>query len=209
MRIQPFNELLQRAKANEPLAVDQLLARLTPRLKQFALTHAGFGCAAESVSDLVQEVAVRIWKKLDQFAGSEDDLVSEAMFHQWVEQIVRNLARDMRRDRNTQRRSPPNAILPLNMPSPQDASGSELALEPAADQESPSSLVRTDEQARLIQKALQSLSDDTVKQILELRFVQGLSLRQISDRLGIGYDKVRDQYNRSLRYLESKLDELK
>lgn len=209
MQMEGFNQLLQRAKAKDPVAMEQLLAGLSPRLKHLALTQPGFNCPAESVSDLVQEVALRIWQKLDQFQGNEDDVQCEAMFYQWVDQIVKHMARDMRRDRSAQRRAPPKPILPLETTTSGGASGFESPGVPAANQESPSSIVRVGERERLIRAALESLTDETAKKILQLRFVDGLSLRQISDQLGISYDKVREQFNRSLRYLESKLEGLK
>jgi RNA polymerase sigma factor (sigma-70 family) len=69
--------------------------------------------------------------------------------------------------------------------------------------------LRTDEQARLVQAALERLADDTDRAILRLRFFDGLSLRQIAERLALSYDKVREHYQSGLGQLERELGRLR
>jgi RNA polymerase sigma factor (sigma-70 family) len=208
MRNVGFNDQLRRVKERDPKATQELLAAIGPRLRQLALTYGGMNCAAESVSDLVQEVTVRIWQKLDQFQGTADDAQCEAMFYQWMDQVVRRLALDMQRERGAQRRTPAEGILRLG---PKGSSAGDVpnaGIDPPDRQRSPSSLVQANERDRVIRAALESLTDETARRILSLRFIDGLSLRQISEQLGLSYDKVRELYNRSLRQLETKLEGL-
>ena len=207
METDGFNELLQRARLRDPAALDRLLAAISPRLKQLALSQDGFNCAAESVSDLVQEVAVRIWQKLNQFQGSEHDADSYAMFLQWADQVVRHLASDMRRDRNTLRRSPLKGFVSLEATTSEDERI--RPLEPAGQEPSPSWAVQATERELAVKQALEKLIDETSRKIVCLRFFDGLSLRQISEQLDLSYDKVRELYNASLRILEQKLDEFR
>jgi RNA polymerase sigma factor (sigma-70 family) len=204
MRIDGFNELLQQARRGEPPAIDRMFVSISHRLKHLVLSQNGFNCAAESVSDLIQEVAVRIWQKLDQFQGAENDAQSYAMFLQWVDQVGRRMASDMRRKRKAQRRRPANGIVPLEL----SGSGNEniRSLEPASGQQSPSWAVRASEREQAVKLALDSLRDETARRIVCMRFFDGLSLRQISEQLGLSYDKVRERYNSSLRTLEQALD---
>ena len=43
------------------------------------------------------------------------------------------------------------------------------------------------------------------REIVRLCFFDGLSLRQIAERLQLSYDKVRQRYHRSLKVLEREL----
>jgi RNA polymerase sigma-70 factor, ECF subfamily len=201
-------DLLRRAQAGDREALDRLLAALRPRLEHLARGYVEPGGVRESAADLVQEAALRIWQKLDQFRGTEDPEQTAAMFHEWVSQLVRHLARDRQRDRHAQRRQPPQPLVRLDAAAP-DGSGAEQGRrEPAASGPTPSANVRADEQARLLQAALARIPETADREILRLCFFEGLSLRQIAERLQVSYDKIRQSYHRGLRFLERELEGL-
>lgn len=53
--------------------------------------------------------------------------------------------------------------------------------------------------------ALERMPSVTDRAILLLRIFVGLSLRQISGRLKISYEKVRERYQQGLRHMERQL----
>lgn len=109
------------------------------------------------------------------------------------------------RDRKAQRRRPPQKIVRLQQ-APTGASTSQgSAIDPADSELSPSQNVQADEQARRVRDRLARLPDPTDREIVRLRFFEGLSLRQIADRLQLSYDQVRDRYQHSMRRLERDL----
>ena len=99
MALNRFNEVVRRAQAGESEAQEELLQVLRPCLEQLARGLAASPRASRSSSDLVQESLLRVWQRLDQFAGNEDDEQSWAMFCAWVGQIVRRLNLNEQRDR--------------------------------------------------------------------------------------------------------------
>jgi RNA polymerase sigma factor (sigma-70 family) len=201
-------DLLRRAQAGEREALDRLLVALRPRLEHLARGCVEPSGAGESTADLVQEAALRIWQKLDQFRGVDDAEQTVAVFHEWVGQLVRHLALDRQRDRHAQRRQPPQPLVRLDAPVP-DGSGTEHGRrEAAASGPTPSANVRADEEALLLQAALNRIPDPADRETLRLCFFEGLSLRQIAERLQVSYDKVRQSCHRGLRFLEQELEGL-
>ena len=70
---------------------------------------------------------------------------------------------------------------------------------------SPSVAVNTSDEARLVHEAMLELPDEVDRSIIELRFFEGLSLREISDRLKLSYDRTRQRYHASMEVLERRL----
>jgi len=197
--IQPhlLDDFLKRARGGDRQAVDQLLAVLRPHLEQLARRYADPDCPGESTADLVQEAALRVWQKLDQFRGGDDAEQTTAMFQEWVKQLVAHLGLDRQRAHQAQRRGPSQPVLRL------EASGG--AIDPAASGPTPSANAGLEEQAERIRAALEALPEATDREIVRLCFFDGLSLRQIAERLALSYDKVRERYHRSLKVLEREL----
>ena len=196
---------LRLAQNGDRLALERLLAALRPRLEQLARGYPEPGGSRESTADLAQEGAVRIWQKLDQFQGGEDDAQTLAMFHDWVARIVRHLAVDGQRERHAQRREPPGGLRHLPTAEAGESSSGGGGIDPAASGPTPSANLQADEQARLIRAALERIPDATDREMVRLCFFEGLSLRQIAERLNLTYDKVRERYHHSLRLLEREL----
>jgi len=201
-------DLLRRAQGGDREALDRLLVALRPRLEHLARGYVKPSGAGESTADLVQEAALRIWQKLDQFRGVEDAEQTAAMFYEWVSQLVRHLALDRQRDRHAQRRRPPQPLVRLDADAPDGSGAEQDRREPAASGPTPSANVRADEEVTLLQAALTRIPETADREILRLCFFEGLSLRQIADRLQVSYDKIRQSYHRGLRFLERELEGL-
>ncbi|MBS2011691.1 MAG: sigma-70 family RNA polymerase sigma factor [Deltaproteobacteria bacterium] len=81
--------LVARAKAGEPQAFDALVRRYRKRIFAFALHLTGSESEAD---DIVQDVFLRAYRKLDQFEGRSE-------FFTWVYRLTLNRALDARRAR--------------------------------------------------------------------------------------------------------------
>jgi RNA polymerase sigma factor (sigma-70 family) len=199
-----LHDFLKRAQGGDRQAMDQLLAVLRPHLEQLARRHADPDCVSESTADLVQEAALRIWLKLEQFRGGEDPEQTTAMFLDWVKQLVGHLGLDRQRAHHAQRREPSQRLLRLDAGQGSEAS-STGGIDPAAGGPTPSANAGLEEQAQRIRAALEKLPQATDREIMQLCFFEGLSLRQIAERLQLSYDKVRERYHCSLKALQREL----
>jgi RNA polymerase sigma-70 factor, ECF subfamily len=202
-----FQEIVREAQRGSREAMDRLLAILKPQLEELSRGYADPARAAESTQDLVQEAWLRAWQKMEQFQGGKDDAETMAMFRGWIGQIVHRLGLNAVRDRQVQRRSPQaGVVLPLRDGGPGSSDGG-WRREPAADGPTPSGAFQIDEEARLVQSALEKIPDSLDRDILRLRFFEGVSLRQIAERLGLRYLIVRERYQVSLRVMERELED--
>lgn len=204
-----FGELLRQAQGGDPQAVERLLMTVHPHLEALARHFADPTCAEESTSDLAQKASVRIWQKLQQFRGSGEDSETLARFQAWLRKVVRRLALNDRRRRNGKRRRPDQPVASLEATVPGESASRKAAAEPPATVPSPSANVRAAEHAQLVLKALAGLSDEKDREIVQLRFFEGLSLRDISERLGLSYDRVRERYRLSKQRLGRALEGLR
>ncbi len=64
------------------------------------------------------------------------------------------------------------------------------------------------ERARLVQQALERLTDPPDQAIIRLPFVEGLSLRQVAHRLDCNHETVRQRYHAVLEQLQNELQGL-
>jgi RNA polymerase sigma factor (sigma-70 family) len=200
-----FLELLADARAGDPQATEKLLAWIRPWLERLAREYADPHRPDGSVSDLVQEAWLRAWQKLDQFHGSDDEAQATALFRAWLARIVSRLAANAARDRQAKQRKPPGPLLRLNGPT----SDSTASPEPPASGPTPSAHAQADEQARRVHEALARLADPLDRAIVRLRFFEGVSLRQIGERLGCNHETVRQRYHTLLGRLQQDLGGLR
>ena len=82
------------------------------------------------------------------------------------------------------------------------------AIDPTAPEPTPSANVRADEQSRLVLEALNKLPDPINREIIRLRFFEGLSLRQIAAQLDLTYDVVRERFKTTKKRLQRELEGL-
>jgi RNA polymerase sigma factor (sigma-70 family) len=204
-----FRDMLRQAQAGDRQARERLLAVVLPYVARVVRAPTRAARAGESVSDRVQNVCQRVLEKLDQFRGDEegkDDEETLALFLGWVRRIAHNVGANAERDRDGPKS--PHHKVPLPTPESDDSSSQAGAPEPAAHEPTPSSNVRGDERSRLVLQALHKLPDPTNREIVRLRFFEGLSLRQIAGQLGLTYDVVRERYRVSMRRLQRELEGL-
>jgi RNA polymerase sigma factor (sigma-70 family) len=206
MQTNGFHKLVGRAQAGDPQALEELLVVVRPWLEQSARRYADPHRESASTSDLAQEAWLRAWQKLSQFQGADTDDETAARFRAWVNRMVERLGKNAVRHRTAQHRKPPGKLQRLDAPPP-DTQDSGAKLDPATRQPTPSALVVADEQARRVRAALAKIADEADREILQLRFFDGLSLRQIAERMQWNHEKVRLRYHAALRLLEREIGE--
>ena len=121
--------------------------------------------------------------------------------------VNRYLKANMVRHEKAAKRIPRGRLFPVEKPKPGESSGQAGGTAPVARDPRPSANLRTEEQERLVQEALSRFPNPQVRSIVELRFFQDLSLREIAHRLQLTYEQVRDRYQQGMRWLKRELGE--
>ena len=206
--IEGFHALVRQAQAGDRQAMDRVLSLLQPYIHKLARPYADPTRRVGSTADLLQESCLRAWQKLEGFQGGENDEETFAMFQSWIGQIVRRLGINAERDRKRLRRSPgpDKKLIPLGAPMPGQSTSDGGVVDPLARELTPSAYARCDERAEKIHAVLDALDDEVGAEVVRLRFFEGFSLQEISVRLDMTYDRVRDRYRSAMRKLEKHLD---
>jgi RNA polymerase sigma factor (sigma-70 family) len=213
MEREGFDSLIRSAQAGDQEALKKLLVAARPYLAKVATGYADPSRASESVSDLIQEAELRAWQRLHQFQGGSADEETHAKFRTWLVQIVRRIVFDRWRAMNTQRRKAPDVQMqsidgPRGSPSV-DSSAGASSRGPSAPGPSPSAELRETERSALVRQALARVEDPEDREIIRLYFFEQMSLPDIARRLGHTYDRVRGQYRRGVRQLQTYLQALR
>ena len=208
-----FHELVVRAQQGDSASIEALLEAIRPWLLQVSHGFADPERPDESTADLAQAAWIRAWQSLEQFQGptgrDTDDAQTSAMFRAWVLQIVRRLGMNAIRDRRAKHRRPPGRLRRLDSVPSDGSTATWSHAVPQAAGPSPSDCAAADEQVARVRAALDRLPDDEERQIVRLRFLEGLSLREIAARLGRNHEYVRQRFHAALRILERELEDLR
>jgi RNA polymerase sigma factor (sigma-70 family) len=206
MQVNGFRDLVRKAQAGDPAALDELFRGVVPFVERVVAGPAHPVRPGESVSDRRQDVCRRVFEKLAQFRGAAeapDDEQAWALFRVWVRRVAHGVILNAQRDSGR----PPT--VPLRTDGAGESTNHGAAPDPAAPDGTPSSNLRGEERARLVLEALDHLPDLQDREIVRLRFFEGLSLRQVAGRLQLSYDKVRERFRFSVRRLQQYLEELR
>lgn len=173
-------ELIETCLAGDEAARGRLYAR-----------HAGFvmayllrsGFARAEAEDVLQETFLRVFRSLDTFDESR------GAFHSWLGAVARNAARrQWGRRRETDRFDP------------------ELAEEALAAREEADSLPAAREEADAVRTCVSGLPEEH-RRIVELRYVDGLTLRAVAEAAGMPEATVRLRLREAHGLLEQGLKE--
>lgn len=194
----PIGETIRQAQNGHETAIEQLIARFGFIIEKECEKFGHRDHPEWTHSDSQQEALIHVLTHIDQFR-STDASNPGAAFEQWVRMTTRNFLRNLERDRKAKKRHPETGINSYD----DDAAQSD-GLRVAS--KTPSSIFARDEESIRIRAALDRLPQDH-QEVLRLRVIEGLSLKQISSQLSLTYDQVRYKYNQSLSQIQGFLDE--
>ena len=164
--------LLERCREGDALAWEALVRRYQGRVYSVAFQYLH---NREEATDLAQEVFVKVYRKLDGFAGGDG-------FLPWLLRLTRNAAID--RLRRIKAR-PPAEDLPV-----------EEAYELASPGDDPETASARVERARLVHRALAGM-DSGSREIILLKEIQGLEINEIAAMLGAPVGTVKSRSHRA------------
>jgi RNA polymerase sigma-70 factor, ECF subfamily len=177
------SELVRAAQAGDTASFGALIERHLGMVYAIALARLR---DAESADDLAQEVFLRAQLHLSSL-GSND------RFAAWVSRIARNLAIDwLRRGQRASR------LLPMV------SLGEDLDRVPDTEQRGAREAMESKEEAHALREAIFDLPE-AEREVVLLHFSEGLSQREIAERLGLSQPTVSRQIQRALDALRGAL----
>jgi RNA polymerase sigma-70 factor (ECF subfamily) len=160
--------LAAKVAAGDQAAFDAFFKEYFPRLFRFTLTRVNNN--EELAEEIVQRTMCIVVRKMGSFRG-------EALLFTWLCQICRNETNAVFRQRKIEMRED----VPI-----EDHPGVQAALESvAADDGRPESAMRRDEIANFVRVTLEHLPSKYAR-ALELKYVQGYSVKEIAAALNVG-----------------------
>jgi RNA polymerase sigma-70 factor (ECF subfamily) len=163
-------ELVRAMLAGEESAFNAFFADFFPRVYRFVLPRVGGD--ADAAKDVVQATLVKAIRNLSQFRG-------EAALFSWVCQIGRHQVADHLRAQHRYAKR----VVPID-DSPDILAALESIAAPASDE--PATRYSNEETRRLVQVVLDRLPE-RYGDVLEWKYVEGLSVEEIGQLLGVGH----------------------
>jgi len=180
MDLNEDDRLVRRMLAGEQRAFDEFFNGYFDRLFRFALVRLNNDSAA--AEDAVQQTLCRAVEKLHHFRG-------EAALFTWLCQICRNMIADTFRSKDR----PRGTQVPFEESDEIRAALESIAAIPAHD---PQHLMMNEQLRRLVQVVLDYLPK-RYGDVLEWKYMEGLSVREIAVRLGIAPKAAESVLNRA------------
>ncbi|MYN03171.1 RNA polymerase sigma factor RpoE [Pseudoduganella sp. DS3] len=180
MKVDPDRELVERARAGERTAFDQLVERYQRRLLRLVLRLLRDPAEAE---DVVQETFLKAYRALPRFRG-------DAAFYTWLYRIAVNGARNaiLRR----RQRSGPQPIVASQAPAPPPEIGT------------PESMLLSKQVMQAIDAALEALPME-LRTAIVLREIEGLSYEEIAQIMECPLGTVRSRIFRAREAIARRL----
>ncbi|HUU96119.1 MAG TPA: RNA polymerase sigma factor [Phycisphaerae bacterium] len=189
------------ARGGDSLALAKLLASYHPRLRAQAEALMDPAVRARlGPDDILQEVYLRVFRHIDRF---EDR--GPRSFLNWVYTILEHTLVDARRGAHRQIRDVDREAAAAAEAG--DSSYCGLLDRVYANSDTPSRLLRRQEAVGALLASLSNLSD-SYRHVVQLRFLEGLSVGEVAARLGISKAAVVTRTKRALTALRGRMDEL-
>jgi len=168
--------ILERCRLGDDLAWEALVRRYQSRVHAVAL-H----CMRDATEarDMAQEVFIRVYQRMATLQGHET-------FLPWLLRVARNVCIDQLRRRKVR---PPAVDVSVE-------DGPEL-VDPAAD---PHQQWAAEDRKRLVHRALEKMNDQE-REILLLKEIQGLDLKEVAEMLDIPLGTVKSRSHRARIHL--------
>jgi len=185
-------EIVRRAQAGDPQAVDQLIRRY--QRKVYAIAYQICGLDAEEARDSAQEALLQVFRHLDRFEG-------RSRFSTWVHRVAVNTCLDAKRRRRRwlrmilPRRAETEAGEPEegieNIPAPEDGND-------------PVATVSESELKRDLTAALERLSEHQ-RTVFQLKVFQDMSIPEIAEITGMAEGTVKSHLFRATHSVREQL----
>jgi RNA polymerase sigma-70 factor, ECF subfamily len=187
-------ELVQRARDNDPAAVDQLIRRY--QKKVYSIAYQMSGSDPEDARDSAQEALIQVFRNLSRFEG-------RSRFSTWLYRVVVNTCLDARRRRRrwlnmvfTRRSGKQDAAddadsILDNLPAPEDG-------------KDPVSNVSGEELKRDVTDALRRLSEKQ-RTVFQLKVFQEMSIPEIAAATGMAEGTVKSHLFRATQSVRDQL----
>jgi RNA polymerase sigma-70 factor, ECF subfamily len=195
------DQLLRLVSKGDAPARDRLLNRHRARLRQMIAFRLDQRLAARvDPSDVVQEALVEADRRLNAYARTQP-----LPFYPWLRQLALDRVTDLhRRHIRSQKRSVLNEA--IRLPALPDDSAEHLARQLAGQGSSPSARLERHEVQERMRSALERLNERD-REVLLLRHMEQLSVRDIAAILGISEGAVKVRHVRALERLRQTLDD--
>lgn len=183
--------MIRRARGGDRAALGDLFARYANYLTLLARVQIGRRLQRKlDPDDAVQETFLKAHRHFTGFRGT-----TEAEFTAWLRRILANvLSNAVQHYLGTQARDP---RLERDIAADMDRSSVEWAGQLAGSGTSPSEAACRRERAVLIADTLASLPDD-YREVVLLRFAEGLPFAQVAERMGRSVDSVEKLWARGI-----------
>ena len=185
------DELVRRARENDPGAVDQLIRRY--QKKVYSIAYQMSGADPEDARDCAQEALIQVFRNLARFEG-------RSRFSTWLYRVVVNTCLDARRrrrrwlqmifTRRSDQRDDADAALD-NLAAPEDAT------DPVAN-------VSGEELKRDVTDAMRRLSDKQ-RTVFQLKVFQEMSIPEIAIATGMAEGTVKSHLFRATQSVRDQL----
>jgi len=173
-------KLIQQAQRGDLDAFGQLYHRYLPLVHR----RVRYIVPEQDVDDVTQEVFIAVLHSLPGFRG-------EARFSTWLRTLTNRKVADFYRHQG--RKS-----VPPTVPMPEGTSG--ILREPSV------SYADRNEERLMLRRALQSLSE-AYREVLLLRFAEGLQFQEIADLQGLSLEATKSLFRRAVSSLREKMTE--
>lgn len=149
-------------------------------------------------SDLIQQTMMKAWQKRGQFRGQ-----TAAEYRAWLRRILANEVYDRARQNGL---VGDDAAHKVSLEQALEESGHRLDEILALDSEGPPAKVIERERLGRLEEALEKLPE-TQRRVVELHKIQGFSIAETAERLGVSKPSVAGLYARALKALRKLLED--
>jgi RNA polymerase sigma-70 factor (ECF subfamily) len=187
-------ELVERARHDDPLAIDQLLRRYQRKVYGIAYQLCGFD--RDEAEDSAQEALLQIFRNIKRFEG-------RSRFSTWLHRVAVNSCLDTRR----RRRRLTQIIFPWRAERPEDPD-SRTALERLPDPQEGGDALSQVGGRQLRRDLLQVLKSLSEKQrtVFELKVLQEMSIAEIAEVTGMAEGTVKTHLFRATQAVRARLN---
>ncbi len=194
------NEILALAKQGDESAKGELLNRFRPYLNVIAQRHLDERLQSRlDYADVVQITFLEAARDFDSFRG---DTVESLLA--WLRNILRNNVHTAHQQHLTAQKRSARKEVTLRVSS--ESGGSSLGMQDILPSESssPSQRMMRDEASVVLASCLEQIPE-TQREAIRMRYLEGMSLKEISDRTGKSEMAVAGLLKRGLRALRDEM----